>query len=114
MNTYFGFEFSVSKGTFHLQRCRLDACYITRLIIYLRNFITALLAPHDIHPVEHIRPVLAFRTSSSRVDFNNRAQLILLLAEHLFELEFLYRFCRSFIFTVKLLLSHVAGLMKFV
>ena len=53
--------------------------------------------PADVHAQQHLRPVAAFSSPCTRVDGQNDAQNVLLVAHHVTEFQFLDLLQRSFV-----------------
>jgi hypothetical protein len=87
MHTNLGFQVTVGKVPVEFQRGGLDAGAIAFLHFYLLHAIAVLLPPHDIHPHEHLRPVLAFRTAGPGIHVQYSAHLVLLAAQHIPEFQ---------------------------
>jgi hypothetical protein len=72
------------------------------------------LSPPDVHPHEHLDPVLAFRATGTGVDLENSAQLIFFPAEHVQKLKVFYDFGGLVSLPVQVIISGFPGLVKLI
>jgi hypothetical protein len=114
VNSALTFQFSVRERSVDLKCRTLDPGNIAGLVVNLGHLETALLTPHDIHAVEHFGPVLAFRSTCSRVDLDHCTELVLLKTQHFLEFKLFDRVERLFVLLVELVFIDVAGSMEFI
>src|SRR5437868_10136642 len=62
MHTRFGFEPTIGIVAVDLQYSRLDASFLTGMLVENFDLVAVLLGPTHIHAKEHPRPVLALGT----------------------------------------------------
>ena len=114
MHTDLRLKLSVSKVTVNFQRSGFDSGDFSGLIVDLGHFIAVFFAPHDVHAVEHVGPILAFGAACSRIDLDHRTELIFLLAQHFLEFEFLHGLEDFPVVFLQLLIVHLSGFVKFI
>ena len=72
------------------QRRALEARFVTRLVVDQLAREPAALGPAQIHPQQHLRPVLGLGPSGARMDGHDRILAIVLAAEHFLDLAGLH------------------------
>ena len=84
--------FQIPIGVFALNEDigRLDARFFAVEHVEHLDLKAAALAPADIHPVQHQRPVLRFRPARAGVERDNRGQTVVFAGEHGVERELLH------------------------
>ena len=93
-------------AAFYLHGDALDTSLITILQVGNANLIIVCLSPTLVHTHQHLRPILSFRTTSTRVDFQHTLHRIFLLTEHVFQLQFLDGINSFCIIVIHFLLGH--------
>ena len=89
MHAVLALEISVGKIALDTYCHALDASLVAFYHVLDGGLVAMLLAPAQVHAHEHRRPVLALGTTSTRVDLHDGAELVLLTAQHVAQLEFL-------------------------
>ena len=108
MYAVLAFEIAVGKIALHIDCAGLDAGFVAIEKVGYACLVAVLLAPAQIHAHKHRGPVLALGTAGSGIDFKHDAELILLAAQHIAQLEVLdYPYGRGIQF-VKFMLLHEA------
>ena len=89
VHTVFALQVTVGEVSLHLDGDGLDARLVSFEQVGDLRLVSFRFAPAEVHSHEHIAPVLRFRSSGTRHDLQDSAHLILLLAEHVLQLQFL-------------------------
>jgi len=83
----FGFEIPVRVGALDGKRRTLDPRAFTGLLVDHLGSVVAPLAPAQVHPLQHLRPILRFQAAGPRMQSENGVTAIVLAAEHALELQ---------------------------
>ena len=87
MHAVLTLQVSVGVGALNLHRHRLDARLVAFLQVGYCHLILVRLRPAHVHAHQHRRPVLAFRTTGTGVDFEHTVHLVGFLTQHVLQLQ---------------------------
>ena len=87
MHTALAFQEAVCLVAFNLHRHGLDAGFVTILIVADGYLVFMCFSPTLVHAHEHRSPVLTFRSTCARIDFQHGVHAICLLAKHVLQLQ---------------------------
>ena len=90
MHSVLGFEIAVRELPGDLHGRALDPGSIPVLTVHQRGSETLPLAPPEIHPEEHLPPVLRLSASRPGMDREDGIPFVVVAAEHVAELEILH------------------------
>ena len=106
MNAILALQVSIGIFSHDLHGYALDASLITILHIRDGHLIAVGFTPTHVHTHEHLRPVLAFRAASPRIDLHHCIHWVFLLAQHILQFQVFYGTDSLSIVSIHFLLAH--------